>query len=363
MIAKSSKVKIAVIGVGLIGPRHCRTIITSSDATLTAIVDPLRQGAKLAEELGTKHYKSIQDLLMSPEKPDAAIVCTPNQTHVPIAKELADAGIHVLVEKPISPDVESGRDLVNHTQKTRTHVLIGHHRRHNPYIAVARNAVASGSLGDIIAVNGLWALFKPVDYFEAPTEWRKGKNGGVVLINFIHEIDLLHHLFGPIVRVHAEQMKRMRGYEVEEGAAITLKFLSGTVGTFLFSDNLPSPYSFEAGTGENPLIPKVGASFYHIFGTNASLSIPDMTRWSYDGVVKSWHEPITQRRLEVKESVPFELQLAHFVRVCRGEEQPSCTAEDGLAALIVCNAVKRAIQTGDTVDIDELKGRTFGSSI
>ncbi|THC89609.1 hypothetical protein EYZ11_010941 [Aspergillus tanneri] len=233
MIAKSSKVKIAVIGVGLIGPRHCRTIITSSDATLTAIVDPLRQGAKLAEEL---------------EKPDAAIVCTPNQTHVPIAKELADAGIHVLVEKPISPDVESGRDLVNHTQKTRTHVLIGHHRRHNPYIAVARNAVASGSLGDIIAVNGLWALFKPVDYFEAPTEWRKGKNGGVVLINFIHEIDLLHHLFGPIVRVHAEQMKRMRGYEVEEGAAITLKFLSGTAKTLSFQKWVQVSITYSAPT-------------------------------------------------------------------------------------------------------------------
>lgn len=356
MIAKCSKVKIAVIGVGLIGPRHCRTVIASPDATLTAIVDPHLQGAKVAEELSVKHYESIQDLLTSPERPNAAIICTPNHTHVSIAKELADAGIHVLVEKPISTDIESARDLVKHTQKTGTQVLVGHHRRFNPHIAIAKEAIASGSLGDIVAVNGLWALFKPSDYFEAPTEWRKGKTGGVVLINLIHEIDVLHHLFGPIVRVHAEQTKSGRGHEAEEGAAITLKFASGTVGTFLLSDNLPSPYTFEAGTGENPLIPKVGASFCHIFGTNASLSLPDMTRWSYDGVMKSWHEPMTQNRLEVKKGVPFELQLAHFVRVCRGEEEPSCAAEDGLAALIVCDAVKRAIHSGDTVNIDELKG-------
>lgn len=346
------KVKIAVIGVGLIGPRHCRTVVASTDAELVAIVDPLPQGERLAKELGTVHYKSIQDLLASSDRPDGAILCTPNHTHVALARELLDADVHVLVEKPVATNVESGQMLLRSSQGTNSQILVGHHRRFNPYVVVVKEALKSNSLGEIIAVNGLWTLFKPASYYEAPTEWRRGTEGGVVLINLIHEVDLLQYLIGPIVRVHAEKVIATRNHEAEEGAALTFRFKSGVVGTFLIADNVPSPYNFESGTGENPFIPKTGASFYTIFGTNASLGVPDMTRWSYRGVDKTWHEPLVKDNLNVPEGVPFEIQLAHFINVCRGKEVPSCSVADALSALIVCDAVKKAISSGETVEIE-----------
>lgn len=67
------KTKIAVIGVGLIGPRHCRTVASSPDARLIAIVDPLPQGAALAKELGMAHYTSIRELLASSDKPEVPL--------------------------------------------------------------------------------------------------------------------------------------------------------------------------------------------------------------------------------------------------------------------------------------------------
>lgn len=348
----SSPLKIAVIGSGLIGPRHARTIAKSTTADLIAVVDPMPSGQVIANELGVAYYKSVSDILQSPHKPEAAIICTPNHTHVPIARELASGGVHLLIEKPYCTDIASGKSLLGHLGETGVKAIVGHHRRFNPYMVTAKEIVSSGSLGKIVAVSGIWATHKPLDYFDPPGDWRRGSTGGVVLINFIHEIDLLHYLFGPIVRVHAEKTESQRGFEAEEGAALTLRFRSGAVGTFILSDNLPSPYNFEAGTGENPLIPKAGQSFYKIFGTEASLSVPDMTTWSYAGKTKSWNEELVKQTVPVPEGVPFELQLNHLVRVVRDGEEPICTAEAGLAALVVCQAVKEALVGNTTVDIE-----------
>jgi predicted dehydrogenase len=288
-------------------------------------------------------------MLTSSSKPDAAIACTPNNTHVAVSKELLDGGLHVLCEKPISTDVASGQELVEYATARNLHLLIGHHRRFNRYVIATKQALPS--LGRIIAVNGLWTLFKPKEYFDPPTEWRRLETAGPILINLIHEVDILHHLFGPIVRVHAEKTVSQRGYPAEEGAAIILKFANGTVGTFLLSDAVVSPHNFEAGTGENPTIPQVGQDFHRIFGSEGSLSVPDMTLWSYNGK-RSWTEKIKSEILEAPEmNIPFELQIEHFVKVIRGEERPSCSGADGLRALAVCVAIKCALQENRPVDI------------
>ena len=208
------------------------------------------------------------------------------------------------------------------------------------------------SLGRLIAVNGLWTIYKPPQYFDPPTEWRRLDSAGPVFINLIHEVDILHHLFGPINRVHAEKTLSQRGHTVEEGAAIIFKFANGMVGTFLLSDAVVSPHNFEAGTGENPTIPKVGQDFYRIFGSEGSLSVPDLTQWTYEREKKSWTERLQSKTFEVPEmKAPFELQIEHFIQVIRGEEAPSCSGVEGLRAVIVCEAVKRSMRTNQPVDI------------
>lgn len=362
MSAMSSpdKIRFAVVGAGLIGPRHARTILANPSTDLVAIVDPLQGGADLASDLQTTHYRTVANLLASPHKPDAAIVCTPNHTHVAVAKELSSAGVHVLVEKPVSTDIASGRDLIRHLEGSPdVKVLVGHHRRFNPYIVSAKKIVSSGRLGTVLAVNGLWATYKPPEYFEPPGEWRRrsgAAGGGVVLINLVHEVDLMNHLFGPITSVHAERTTAQRGgdHEAEEGAALTLRFESGVVGSFVLSDHAPSPWNFESGTGENPLIPQTGQDFYRVLGSEASLSVPDMSVWSYRGTQKSWHSTLGRETEIVPDGVPFELQLEHFVRVIRGEEEPSCTVRDGLAALLVCRAVAEALEHNSTVQVESL---------
>lgn len=367
-MSKESPIKVLIVGFsGLIGKRHTKHVQENPLTDLVAVVDPSPTAAQVASSLGISDvpiFSSIKALLASTDigKPEAAIVCTPNHTHVPVASELVEAGIHVLVEKPISSDVESGQSLVELAENRGVKLLVGHHRRFNPYIIATKGVIDSGRLGSVTAISGIWTLSKPDSYFNAtPIEaWRKSRSrgGGVVLINLIHEIDNLQFLFGPIVRIHAEETVRRRSGDdddtAEEGAALILCFESGVVGTFILSDAVASPHNFEMSSGENPTIPPVRyqrsndpVDVYRVFGTEGTLSVPDMNIWAYaKGTEKSWTQPMIQQKVEIDTDprVPFERQLDHFIRVVKGTEEPSCTGEQGLRALKICNDIRDAIR-------------------
>ncbi|RAL00825.1 Gfo/Idh/MocA family protein [Aspergillus ibericus CBS 121593] len=366
---------IILIGAGLIGPRHADSVVRHPSTTLLALIDPSPSAPTTASTLNTLYFPSLPALLSTPDipHPDAAIICTPNHTHVSIAIACLEAGIHVLLEKPVSECVETGLPLLRAVrQYPGVKVLIGHHRRFNPYITKTKEILDSGVLGMIIAISGLWTIYKPDEYFAPPTEWRREKGrGGVLGINFIHDVDLMHYLLGPITRVYGEKTMMQRGGEdkshtAEEGAAITLRFKSGVVGTFVVCDGVVAPWSFEVGTGENPLIPMVEGDgdgeggFYRVLGTRGALSVPDLKTWRYEGE-RSWREKLKVEEYigEVdREGVPFDLQLGHFVDVIEGRESVArCDAVEGLRALVVVDAVKRALE-GETVvevvDVEEL---------
>lgn len=358
--------RIAVIGgSGLIGMRHCEHVVKNHPVTkLVAIVDPSEAAVDVARQYNVASYPTIDALLESSDKLDAAIVCTPNHTHVPLCTQLAKNGISILCEKPISTTIESAKTLIEVAEEHSVKLLVGHHRRFSPWMIACKDVVNSGVLGQVTAVSGLWTTTKPISYFEGPLSWRASKSngGGVILINFIHEIDLMHHLFGPVVRIHAEKTISWRHIgtsdAAEEGAAITLRFRSGVVGTFIVSDHVSSPHSFEQGTGENPILPRSGADVYRIFGTEGTLSFPDMTLSKYEGEA-CWLAKIVQKKITVKDQqmAPFDTQLKHFAAVCRGDEEPSCSGKDGLRALMVCEAIRKAISNkdgGGTVSIDEM---------
>lgn len=349
------KVTIAIIGLGIIGPRHALAVQSNSEAHLLCVVSPpSEESLATAASLGVSFFNKVEDMLQSKEHiPDAAIVCTPNSTHVPISSTLLQAGIHVLVEKPISTDISSAQALIEVAKRTGKKLAVGHHRRFNPYVTATKRSLAEKAIGKVIAINGLWTTCKPDSYFLPPAEWRAQRGtGGPILINLVHEIDILQYLLGPIVRVHAEQTISQRGNESEEGAAILLKFESGVVGTFILSDAVVSNHGFESGTGENPIIPKSGQDFYRIFGSEGTLSVGDMKlSKAVVGQERSWTNALQDQSVAVGSEVPFEEQVANFVRVVRGEEEPRCSGEDALKALIVCNAIAKAMESGLPVDI------------
>lgn len=360
MIA-SYPVQLIVVGVGLIGPRHAQHIMQNVDCELLALVDPSPKAVELAEELDTLCFQSTDELFEFLDRnampyPDGALICTPNHTHAAIAASLVSKGVHLLIEKPVSTKLEEAKALQQFAREKEVRVLIGHHRRFNPFIVAAKESLQH--VGDIIAVQGTWALQKPKSYFETSiwrTDVRTG--GGALLINLVHDLDLLQFLFGPIERVYAELLKKQRREypNVDEGACMTLKFKSGVTGTFICADNVTSPFNFEVGTGENPLIPlddKI-EGFYRVFGSKGTLSIPDFTLYhqkSLNVVERSWNKPVDRTVLiddkhEIRRTKPFDTQLNHFVDVIRGKAVPACTIGDGIGALLCLDAVLQSLES------------------
>lgn len=343
----AAPVRIAVLGAGLIGKRHSQYIVAEPEAELAAIVDPAPIGKCLAEEAEVPWFPSFAALL-AVQKPDGVIVATPSQLHLLHGMEAIAAGLPALIEKPITGDVASGTTLVEAAEAAGVPLLVGHYRRHNPMIRRAKEIIESGRLGRLIAVHTSCWLMKPDDYFEV--SWRREKGAGPIFINLIHDMDLLRHLCGEVTCVQAFESHAVRGFPVEDTAVILLRFASGALGTVTVSDTIVAPWSWELTTGENPAYHQTDQSCYFIGGTQGSLAIPKLDFW-YNENEPSWWEPIYAERSPFQVDDPLRLQIRHFCRVVRGEEQPLVSGREGLNSLRLTAAVKDAAQTGQRIEI------------
>jgi predicted dehydrogenase len=343
-------VRIAVAGAGLIGRRHIEEIDAGSSAELASIVDPGPGAPEVAGKFGVPLYRSLAEMFET-DRPDGVVLATPNRLHVDGGLESVAARVPVLVEKPIGHTVEGARRLVEAAEAAGVPLLTGHHRNYSPIMSRAREVVRSGVLGAIVAVAGTALFYKPDDYFDVGDGWRRRPGGGPILLNLIHEINNLQSLVGDVVRVQATTSSATRGFEVEDTAAMILTFASGALGTFLLSDTAASPRSWEQTSLENTTYAAYpDEDCYHLAGTRGSLSVPTMRLRVYEGE-RSWWEPFETSMLEVERSDPLANQIAHFADVIRGEVDPICSGRDGLASLLVLDAVVESARTGWPVEL------------
>ena len=134
----------------------------------------------------------------------------------------------------------------------------------------------------------------------------------------------------------------------------TLRFTSGAVGIILASDATPSPWSWESGTGENPLIPPTGRNCYRFLGTEGALALPRLELWRHDdGVPASWHEAIRARTLAAGPRAALKDQLRHFCGVVRGEHAPRVSGEDGLRTLATTLSIIESMDRRAPIVVDE----------
>jgi len=244
-----NQVRLAVVGAGLIGRRHIEIIQEEPSVSLVAIVDPAIEAQSIADRLDVPRFMDT-DAMLRDTTPDGVIIATPNALHAPVGIACASRGVHILVEKPLADTVVAAEALVASARGNSVHLLVGHHRRHNPIIRKAKEIVESGELGAIVAVSAQWLTCKPDEYFNI--HWRTQPGGGPVLINLIHDIDCLRYIIGEIASVQAMTSNVQRGFDVEDSAVLTFRFANGALGTMTLSDATPAPWSWETASGENP---------------------------------------------------------------------------------------------------------------
>ena len=183
---------------------------------------------------------------------------------------------------------------------------------------------------------------KPDAYFEG--NWRT-TGGSPVMINLVHDIDLLRFAVGEISATAALRGASLRGTDRIESGAVAIAFENGATGTISFADTAPSPWGFEAGTGENPNIGTTGEDMLWITGTKGAISFPSMTLWQSE----DWGHPARQvpLRKAKNDKPPLEAQLDHFLAVM-----------DGAAPLIDVAEAARTLAVAEEIEAQLAAQRT-----
>jgi predicted dehydrogenase len=348
--AARTKLTIVVIGTGVIGRKHVDTILKSPDWRLAGIAEPADTGRDYATRLGVSWQPAAADLL-GEVKPDAAIIATPTDTHREVALACIDRGIPALIEKPIAGSLEDAAAIVAASERAGVPVLVGHHRRYNPIIRCARQMMAEGCLGRLTNATVLYTFYKPPEYFDVG--WRLRSGGGPILINLIHEVDLIRHLCGEIESVQALASNATRGFALEDTAAALLRLANGALVTLNLSDTAVAPWSWDLATNESELFPpQPGPVHTHFLsGTRGSLTLPTLEHWRYPSN-RSWLLPIHREAISSIRADPFSEQLQHLGRVVRGEAAPFIPASEGALTLRATLAIHKAARNGETVALE-----------
>lgn len=339
-------VQLAVIGTGNVGIRHVKAIQALPDTELCAVVDPSIDSLSGVDLANTPHFKDAQALFKK-QRPDGIVIATPTIHHLQPALESLSHGCHLLIEKPITTDLVESQKIIDAIENTNQHVLVGHHRRYYAAVQQAKKMIQTGELGKLLAVSGQWCLKKHNTYYDP--DWRKQWPAGPVMTNAIHDIDLLRFVCGEIKSVYAESSYQVQGFEKEDVTAIVMRFENDALGTFVLSDQSPSPWAWEYATDENPAIPGTGENCFRLVGSQSSLEFPNLVQWASSQDGGDWFSPIQSKSLKNEYLNAFNAQLTHFANVIRGQQKPLITAADASRSLAVTQAVLTSVKSGKRV--------------
>lgn len=322
--------RVLVAGLGLIGARHARMIAASDLCELAGVIDP----DPSLHRYDCPGFASIEAVDVAA---DGIILATPTPLHAEHAEAAAARGWHILLEKPVAESLEGVARITTAAMRAGVRTLVGHHRRHHRSLQALREIVAT-RIGHPVLANCLWSVRKPDAYFEG--NWRMGAAGSPVMINMVHDIDVLRFVLGEVASVDAIGANPLRGADRVEAGVMSMRFASGALGSIAFADCAPSPWGFEAGTKENPNIAATGEDFLWITGTEGAVSYPSLTVW---GGSHDWGQAVQATIQPAGETIPLEAQLAHFIDVIGGAD-PVITAADAGETLSVALAAQAAIE-------------------
>ena len=253
---RMDNVRIGIVGLGNIGQIHVNNLLEGKveRGVLTAVADAFPDKLPEYEAKGLKTFDSGEALIASGEI-DALMIATPHFQHTTLGIAALEAGLHVMVEKPISAHKADAERLVAAAEARPELTFSGMFQmRVEPRYQKIRELVQGGELGDLIRV--IWIMtdwFRAEAYYQS-SDWRatwKGEGGGVLLNQCLHQLDALQWIVGMPSRVQSHiGIGKHHDIEVEDDVTCYLEYANGASGAFITS------------TGETP-----GSNRFEIAGT------------------------------------------------------------------------------------------------
>lgn len=295
--------RMGVAGAGVMGRNHARVLTDIRDVTLTALFDPDPAVADgVAEVYGTTGVTTLEAFIETGL--DAAVVATPNRTHADIGVALLEAGIHVLVEKPIAATVADAQRLIDAAQANQRVLMVGQVERFNPAVEAVKRAIQGE---DVISIQITRV---------GPFPPRMGEVG-VVIDLAVHDIDIIRHLTGSEITEVQPQLARTKA-EREDTALLQFRLANGTIAHI--TTNWVTPYktrTLQVATKTKFIVADLMTrQVTEYFGQQ-----PDGS-YSTRGVMSWPNEPLKK-------------ELEAFAHAIRTGETPAVTGEDGLRNLEV----------------------------
>jgi UDP-N-acetylglucosamine 3-dehydrogenase len=299
--ASKRALRVGVVGAGIMGSNHARVLVGLPDVTMVGIVDPLPEHRVRATELaGCRAFATLDELIA--EGVDAVTIAAPTHLHHEIALDCIARNIHILVEKPIAPSVEEGRDIVAAARSAGVTLMVGHVERFNPAVAAIKQAI----LGEDILSIAITRVgpFPP-----------RMSNVGVVIDLAVHDIDLIRWFTeSDIVEVQPQLSSAVA--EREDIALLQFRTASGVLAHI--NTNWLTPFKARSVT--------VATRGKYVMGDLLTRQVTECFGFKPDG-------SYSMRHLPVGHDEPLRAELISFLDAVRSGGVAAVTGDEGVASL------------------------------
>ena len=358
-IINKRKINVAIVGCGRISKNHINAIALHFESSiLVAFCDTSLERLKEAQRLLNEAYKNqdikntppeeftdLKEMLLSATsgaiKIDLIVLATPSGFHSKQVIEIAKAGIHVCTEKPMATTWSDGLNMVAACDKAKVRLFVVKQNRFNSTIQLVKKQLLAERFGklSIVNVNVFW--HRPQKYYDQDN-WRGTweLDGGALMNQASHYVDLLDWLIGPVGSISASIATIGRNIEVEDSAALQLKWKSGTLGTMAVS-MLTYPKNLE---GSITIIGEKGT--VRIGGP----AVNKIDHW----VFSEYHDDdllVENANYDISNIYGFghPAYYANVFKTLQGKEEPVCDGREGLKSLEILIAAYRSAKLIKTI--------------
>lgn len=320
------RIRIAVVGCGRIAANHLGAIEKHKDQLqLVAVCDTDPVALKAAEsKYGVKGFDSIDDLLRDSDV-DVVALCTPSGLHPAQAIQVARAGKHVMTEKPMATRWTDGLQMVRECDEAGVWLFVVKQNRRNATLQLLKQAFEKRRFGRIhmVTINVFWS--RPQSYYDS-AKWRGTWefDGGALMNQASHYIDLVDWLIGPVESVQAYVATLARNIQVEDTATVGVRWRSGALGSINVT-MLTYPKNLEGSItiiGEKGTV-RVGG-----------VAVNEIQTWEFADQQPE-DEKVKSANYETTSVYGFghPLYYENVIEVLRGEAEPETDGREGLRSL------------------------------
>ena len=329
--------RIIVVGCGSIGLRHIANLLNLGTNEILACDTSSERRSLVKSKYGLSTFATLRDALQS--SVEAALICSPTYTHVPLARNVLEAGLHVFVEKPISNTLDGVPELIDLAERNHRILLIGHNMRFDPSIISLRELVNQNRIGRIFAAYAQGGHYLP--QWRAEQDYRTvysghKEQGGGVTLDYLHDFDYLRWILGEAREVFciADKLSDL-DIDSEDHAVILMRMETGAFAT------LQADYLRRRKWRSLELVGEKGIVKWEASGKSPQLSRITLA-YSNEDVEKIYEA-------EVDLNQEYEAEMKHFVACLEGREKPKIPGVEGMRSLALALAAQRSNKLGNWV--------------